>query len=348
MSHSFFVNPSEGLPIRPRDLAERLGQQRPWGKHLEGRPLFATELTTIGGVSPFFNAAAIAFNEHFGWTISPDAVWLTILNGLVHHIDQDPEAVRHHFVQHPGKLTLEVVTEGGSMEAATPDNWMEGIRGFAEKIQDAIGKKHDLIVNNFSTTTPTDRLSSQVALMGAMRHYFEFKHHFLCGLTRVTVTGTPEDWGDIAQRVRALSEVGLGWWTEHLSPVIDQFRLACEGKPDIDFWKAMYKRERFGSGGQGNITGWINALFPYTNGPKTRDPGRGKMLVNRSLNWQDPSTPGTEDNEYPSGIIAAPVEVIDFVGSHRCEFNGGLVGVTLSDDLMVEAKSGWAIHHLGD
>lgn len=172
---------------------------------------------------------------------------------MTHHIDTDPEGLRHHFVAHEGKKTLEVRVQAPSIHACSPEIWEGGVKGdggFSDQLRDNLNpKRYDLIVNDFSTTSDTDRLSSQIALMGAMKHWFEYKMMLCCDLTRVTVEGTPEDWGNIIDRVRVFDEFGLSWWTEHLLPVLDQIRLAAEATPDIEFWKAAYLKHRKGSGG---------------------------------------------------------------------------------------------------
>src|SRR6266542_6773522 len=53
-------------------------------------------------------AAAIlhAYNNHQHLRLSPDDVWLTIAQGVSHHINFNPEKFRHYFVNHQGKKEL--------------------------------------------------------------------------------------------------------------------------------------------------------------------------------------------------------------------------------------------------
>ena len=40
-----------------------------------------------------------------------------------------------------------------------------------------------------------------------------------------------------------LKKYDLDWWLKSLLPALDQFVLAAEGNPDLNFWKALcYKR----------------------------------------------------------------------------------------------------------
>lgn len=347
MSHTFLVNENK----EPTDWVRRIKKEgdMPFSEYLlrlrtiKGRRLYASDVRTVGGLSPLFTALSYAFNNHCPLVLTPDAVWLTVLVGLCHHLDRDPEGLRHQFVKHEGKkqLTIGVESPPGVAWAGIPEYvWLRGIQLFSEQLEDhLVGKKHALIVSNFSTTTEKDKLSSKVALMGAMKHYFKYKMLLLCGLGRVTVEGTPEDWADIEVRVGALSELGLGWWTEHLIPVVEQLRLACAGKPDLDFWNRAYLSNRVGSGSQSNVSGWINAFHPYVAEVE------GQMRRNPYLDWQkDWGHDGLDTDDFPFGMVSAPVLVVDHGQEFDCRFYGGLVGVSMADhDLTVRAESGIAI-----
>jgi len=335
MSHTFIVH--------DHDVVEYLKKYRPETKHFlqhrdlqykmgKGEILYASPVDTIGGTSPLFDAASRAFNNHCPLVITPDNIWLTILTGLCHHIDSDPEGLRHHFVQHEGKKEIEVVVQHSSHQ------WLDGINFFAEELQEHIGKKHDLIVSNFSTTTDTDRISSMVALMSSMKHYFEYKMMLACGLGKVTVAGTPEDWDNMIQRVNAMSEFNLEWWTKHLVPTLEQFKRACSGNPETEFWKAIYLEKKYGSGSQSDVTGWVNTFYPYIAGKKPNE-----MRRNSYVDWEGTKGKGVDKADFPFGMAYAPVEINDNGYKYKSKFYGGLVGVSMAEDFTVQPVSGIAI-----
>jgi hypothetical protein len=300
-----------------------------------------------GGRSAFFDAVSAAYNIHLPLRITPDGAWLCILNGLGHHIDQDPEGLRHHFVQHDGRELVRIEVQAPHMPHVPRKTWMEGIEMFSEELRGKLGKRHDLIVNNFSTTEQTDKLSSEIALMGAMKHYFAYKMMLLCGFSTVIIDGTPEDWEDIQDRVRALTEFDLKWWTDSLSPVIGQFIKACKGQPEIDFWKRGYIREGKGSGPQHSVSGWVNSFFPYIKGGS--EPGDEVLHRNAFLEWEKEGK-GNDTEDFPSGLVWAPV-LVDDHGTRlfNMKFYGGLVGCQISEeDSTVQAVSGWCIQNLGE
>jgi hypothetical protein len=348
MSHTFIVDKGKEPTSWAREIQK--DRTKPFLEHKDisekvvGRRLYATKVATVGGLSPLHSSLSFAFNNHCPWVITPDAVWLTCLTGLCHHIDLDPEGLRRHFVTHEGQkqLTVKVASPPGVATASIPEAvWMAGIRLFSEALEgELVGKKHALIVNHFSTTTEIDKLSSKVALMGAMKHYFKYKMMLLCGLGRVTVEGTPDDWADIEARVRVLSEFGLEWWTEPLLPVIEQLRLTCNQMPNRDFWRQAYLQHRVGSGSQYNVSGWVNAFYPYVAGKR-----EGEMVRNPYVDWQkDHGGRGLDTDDYPFGMISVPVLVDDHGQEFNCKFYGGLVGVSMSaEDFTVRPESGIAI-----
>ncbi len=344
MSHTFQV---ASLPIPERFRAP---ESKPWQLHrevakkLEGETLYASEGVTVGATSPLFHAIGYAFNVHCPLVLTPDAVWLTLLTGLTHHIDADPEKMRQHFVSHEGKKELEVRVTAPSIRYVSREIWELGIRGFSSELRKNLNpKRHELIVSNFSTTTETDRLASEVALMGAMKHWFEYKMMLCCGITRVTIEGTPADWANIIDRVNALSEFDLGWWTAELLPVLQHIRAAVEGRPDADFWKRAYLQNRVGSGSQFNVSGWVNTFYPYVAGQ-----GKGQMRRNPYVAWETTKEEqGLDGEDFPFGLSAVPVTVDDHGTEYDCKFYGGLAGITMSADFEVKPVSGLSIQLLG-
>jgi hypothetical protein len=337
-----------------RDGSSYLSNQEDWMSEsysqrkartpIKGETWFATETQTIGGNSPLFTAMSLAFNSHYPLVLKPDAVWLTILFGLVTHIDKNAEGLRHHFVSHSDKETLTILVDEISphVKRGGFDEWKKPLGLFTKALEERIGKKKDLIVCDFSTTTDTDRLASQIALMGAVKNYFHYRMMLCCGLNEVRIEGTIQDWESIRNRTLALSEFQLKWWTDELVPVLDQIIEAKKGNPDIEFWKKIYLKEGYGSGSQGKITGWVNVFYPYIAG-KNQHTG---MAINPNVVWKN-AVEGTDDGDFPSTIMTAPVKFIDQnFRSFDFEFYGGLVGVQMADDFSVQPVSAFCIQKL--
>jgi hypothetical protein len=55
-------------------------------------------------------AADLAYRHHFPLVLTPDAVWLTVAQGLARHVTNNAEALRHRLVAHEGRALISPVT----------------------------------------------------------------------------------------------------------------------------------------------------------------------------------------------------------------------------------------------
>jgi hypothetical protein len=123
----------------------------------------------------------------------------------------------------------------------------------------------------------------------------------LCGIPRIEVLGTPDDWLVIASEARRFADLGLDKWADALEPILSQFVDAASGRVDRVFWDDIYKyKGPEGSGGPW-VSGWIRDLFPYLISMDLEN-GGSKLKANRWLGSRDDSY-GPERSSFPS---AAP------------------------------------------
>ena len=206
---------------------------------------------------PLIDAVHVAFSQHRPLTLSPDAIWLVIAQGFSHHVAENAEALRPRLVRHQGRQEL---------IAAVPDlslpSFEHAISSFSAQIRDATDPVlHETLLCDFSTTTPAIRTASEVALMDSFSSYFTYVMGCVCGIPKISIEGSLEDWQRIRARVEALETYGLEWWVSRLRPILDEFILAVTGHPTLEFWKAIYKPVQ--AYGAEVATGWITDLFPY-------------------------------------------------------------------------------------
>ena len=211
---------------------------------------------------PFLSAVTTAYDNHLPIVLSPDMIWLQILQGLASHVTANAEKLRHHFVSHEGKKLIEIKRD--EFVKGNPKNdWEGAFAEFSTKMRGHIGADtHDLIASGYSTTGPVEQAAMNVALMDAMQSYFVYAMTTECGFPSVTLEGSQDDWRDLRSRAAKLSAYDLDWWIKPLLPVLDQFLETAAGKPDKDFWCNFYKLQHVGSG-TAYIHGHINVFFPY-------------------------------------------------------------------------------------
>lgn len=293
-------------------------------------------------LNPFARAVHESFSKHYPLVLSPDDVWLAIAQGFALHVGQHHEALRKQFVAHEGSANITIIRD--HFRKGSPDNdWQGAFAEFSDKIGESIGaKKRDLLVCRFSTTGPVERAASEVVLLGAMKHYFDYTVLTRCGIPELTLLGSIDDWRDIERRAATLAEYeGCGTWLAVLGPVLAEFSSAVNGNPHADFWRSFYKWQS-GSGGP-YINGAINVFFPYLCDEKDGDlrPNRTMLEWAKGINR---TFGGTHPDKLPLGVSKVPFEW-KYLGTELpMEFIGGFVGVAQDKtSLAVRPAIGWAI-----
>lgn len=81
--------------------------------------------------------------------------------------------------------------------------------------------------------------------METVKQYFDYMEIlFGCGIPSITLEGTPDDWKLLREKTQKLGEFGVKQWTDKLDPILAEFVLASEGKPNLDFWWNMAMKGR--------------------------------------------------------------------------------------------------------
>lgn len=293
-------------------------------------PTLADALSLNG----FVMAMHVAYTRHRPLTISPDAVWLCIAQGLARHIDTHAEQLRGRLVRHTGKLTLEADKPELALEPGSLTHWSAAVEDLAGMVRTHLGGRADLFVARFSTTDACSRVASQITLLGAVQAYFEYIVSSLCGIPRITLAGTVDDWRDLRARVHLLDELGLRWWKQELDPVLAELEDTARGKPSRRFWERAYKLHH-ASGGEA-ISGWVNALFPYL-GERGDDRNPWFEVGDRGNELELPKL-----RSYPSGLASAPFTWKLLGGDRAMRLVAGFVGVARHGEGVAPAI-GWAV-----
>lgn len=291
----------------------------------------------------FVAAVHHAYARHYPLVLSPDDVWLCIAQGFAIHVDANAEALRERFVRHEGQAVIEIRRDD-FVKGSSNNDWPGCFSELSNRIAEHLGKKRDLVVADFSTTGPVEKAASEIVLLSSMRRYFQYNLATLCGIPRITLLGTTDDWRSIRRRAEVLAELDLGWWTTALLPVLDQIVAAAAGRPDRAFWKSFYKWKD--SSGGPYVSGWINVLFPYLQregeGGTAATPNTSVM---RWVNELDaPFGGGPKPDAFPVGLSKTPLLWKYHGDSYRMELLGGFMGV--SQDAAYRSLRpviGWAV-----
>ncbi|CAB4410785.1 unnamed protein product [Rhizophagus irregularis] len=215
-------------------------------------------------------AAAIyhAYNNHQHLLLTPDDIWLTIAQGVSQHINYNAEKFRYRFVKHKDKEEIAICIDGilFSKNSRLEGDWPEAINRLVVKTDEAVEKIDikTLLECDFSTTTKNSLTASRIVLLDMLKEYFTYKGYSRCGIPKVTLEGTLEDWIKLQEKVIQLRQLDLDmdFWLDRLDPVVWKLVETYKGNVDEEFWSKIISKDSFGSGPSW-VTGWTTALYPY-------------------------------------------------------------------------------------
>jgi len=285
------------------------------------------------GEHPFLSGILTAYREHRPFTLSPDIVWLLISQGFSRHIANNAEEFRKDIVSFKDKKTLTIIAEDIEL-GNRKSTWEAVFPQFTNQISDYTGKElTNVLTADFTTTTPTTKIVSEITIMETVKAYFNYKVIMVgCGIPSITIEGTVQDWEKVLSKTRYISRYKLSWWTNELEPVLKQIIETKKGNFKKSFWMNMVKahtEKKYGS--PTTIDGWIIKFFPYTK--------EGK---------QTELKPITNINNLAPELVKVPFIFEDAVNnkSYNMEFWAGFVGLSQNkDDYTLRPEIGWAVNN---
>ncbi len=328
----------------PRDIREK---SRPM-RRVEAFASSNARLVWASAGNAFAQAAHDAFYLHHPLVLSPDAVWFCLAQGFARHVAVHAEELRGRFVRHTGKQKL--VVERTDFLLGQPNPWPEVFSAFSQQIAASVGRVHELIVADFSTTGPVERAASEVLVMDAFQPYFEYELRWGCGIPSISLLGTVDDWKSVRRRAAMFSEFGLDGWTSALLPVLDEVVRTAEGHIDRTFWRSFFRYDSSSWGSR--LTGWILTFFPYlatASEPLAPNPylkgweeawSKAEQHGGRKI---DPKGPWLA--ALPGSLASAPVRFVDLrdLSEIPMRFVAGLWGVTQDPSGALTPEFGWAV-----
>jgi hypothetical protein len=294
-----------------------------------------------------------AFQYHLGIRITPSIIWLQILHGIGNHINNEPEKWRSHCVSHTEKIKL-IVRDDSLIPGKDDNQWGLVVEKFVEQMNNYISMPlRDNFQIAFSEETYEEKVAFSSSLMSTMQHYFKFECQTLCGIPKIEIAGTPEDWQKIIEKAEVLTQYfEMQQWGSKLLPILNGIKgsLIDPGFPSINFWRSIYKHDSMSGGPY--INGWIIHLFPYL---KTLDSNSKTVLeINTKLlvNYEKENLPNVlqffDTSEitmeaFPSGITIVPVDWKYLGKEFKLILEAGFMGVMEVDKNILSPFIGWCI-----
>ncbi|GAM17327.1 hypothetical protein SAMD00019534_005020 [Acytostelium subglobosum LB1] len=268
--------------------------------------------TSYIGTNSFVLSAYQAYSKHMHLVIRPDDIWLALMTQFSFYVNAHSDALRSKFVAFDDKRTLVVELDGCLYTA--PYEQMSTLLAdqIALNIKDA--SLRDWVMPGFTTTTDTDRVVGACTLMSTMKKYFNFECELECGLPKVTMLGTVDDWKQVRQRAERFAEFDtkpkyLSKWLAMLLPVLDNMIMSVEGKPDIKWWNKIVHYAEDGK--------WL---------------GDNKWFYDEECNKVKTEWPAIDIENIPRGFSTCPVKIIDPEHQYDSDIYAGHIISKFTDD----------------
>jgi len=305
-------------------------------RHVKDMPIFegTTEVARNGvGDYGFFTAIYTCYNNHWGLRTVPDDWWYTVIRTVALAIDNNSKEnnVRKYFVNHDGKQRLTVDMPPSGIDYA------KFFREMTDHIQSNIkvDKYVDTIRSDFSTSTETHRIVSEITVMSSMQEFFEYCRRTLCGIPFVELEGSEEDWLKLKTKLLALKKIlqpihrsiGLipAWWTK-VERIFDKIIETYRGDGDKKWWRKIFSHESHGFG-------FASGSYTTYDGWFLRD------LLNISKSVESFSS-------IPSGLVSVPLIFDDNGHETDGAIVSGIAGIKIDETSkipVVSSTHGWTI-----
>jgi hypothetical protein len=215
----------------------------------------------------FICCAWQAFDHHTGFVLSPQQLFLIILQHVALHVNEHPEELRSQFVRFDGKKELIVDLS----PSPPPEEWARAMQNLRQQVaENTVPDTHQLFsMEHFSAVTENEKIAGDIALMDVCQKYFDFTGRTMCGIPFFILDGTVEDWESLREKaeqivVRKTLPEFSARWLPALLPTLDKIIKARKGEEnDKAFWDSFFKiGATHGSGSFTYVSGWINCFYP--------------------------------------------------------------------------------------
>lgn len=201
-------------------------------------------------IKGFIEYICFCYQNHYAAVMSPTDIMYMVQCELATAVKQAPDQFAALFTTTPGQKQ-EIITLTGNVEEID-------VFAVVDKLRERVPTNVDLFLPEFSTTTITSNLAVHVAFCDMVSPYYNYST-CLCGIPRIEIAGTEEDWTKLAQTLYYLSELFTGDLKKYLGRVwsrVTGIIGECKNGNGRMF-QQMVQMEKCGSGSEYEITGWI-------------------------------------------------------------------------------------------
>ena len=244
---------------------------------LGASPNFYSSKVYTKGIDNILQGFYSAYENHLPIRLTPDIIWLLIVQGFAQHVNYNAEELRQKFVNFEGKKKLEIIiNKYHSYKQLKSEDYEYLFENLTEKIKENVGEELiNTIDFNFSTSNKITKVVGYASIMSALKKYFEFRGVCTaCNYPYIILDGKLEDWENILKKTKELAKYDLEKWVKRLEIPLNEIIETKKGKINKEFWKkilypdkidekieiATYEYKTIQVDG---INGWLLTFFPY-------------------------------------------------------------------------------------
>ena len=150
-------------------------------------PNFYTTKVYTEGVSNILQGFYSSYENHLPIRLTPDIIWLLIVQGFAHHVNFNAEYLRKSFVNFENKKKLElIISKYHSYKQMKSEDYENLFKNLTEQIKENIGEELiNTIDFNFSTSNKITKVVGYTSIMSAMKKIFNLKVSAICAITHI-------------------------------------------------------------------------------------------------------------------------------------------------------------------
>lgn len=285
--------------------------------------------------SSFIDLVALAYARHYEMEISPDDIWLLILDGFRLHVKSNSDTLKDRFVGPDVDTDIKVSADRLTLES-THEEWFGVITDFFDSLQEKLPTETGApLRTKFSTTSPVDYNISRSMVMAIASEYYTYSAYTLCGIPKIKINGTKEDWSLLKDSFNKLAtRIDMEWWSQQLNPILDEFVKAFDGQSSVAFWKNIYKLYKPEGCGNPKFNGWFSKFYPYLMGYSD------KMEFVKRTDWER----DIDFEDLPTALTSVDVKWNYFGQEIPLKLYTGFVGIQVDTvSKMLKAARGYAL-----
>lgn len=293
------------------------------------------------GTSLLFQTIHQCFAEHYPLALSPDMLWFMIMHEIATTVRLHPDTYRELFTEAAKGQTKLDVRDDTLVKGSEDNDWTLALGLIRTELDKLIpGHLSKWMLPKLSTMTPESEMACIVGLMDAASPFYDYHVYTKCGLPRIRMLGTVEDYEKIAKGAKTLAPLfreHLGPYFEALLPVLD--KLVFETKSeflDVGFWDSLYKFKS--ASGTDTFNGWITTFVNYVQTEKGIEP-KPEKAYDWKVDEGGWGMPGIEHNTLPSHVSAVPFTWHYYSSEYTMVFFAGPLGVEVVDGFVTPQLS---------